>query len=114
MTLVEVDAAATATGSAPRERRRRGVPKLVWNLLSLILGIGVWWGISLAGYDVPDPPAVAKRFGELLGDGTLEKDILASLARVLAGEITDSMTVAAAFRLKLMMLEGSLPGPAPR
>jgi 8-oxo-dGTP pyrophosphatase MutT (NUDIX family) len=30
------------------------------------------------------------------------------LQRVLAGEITDSMTVAAAFRLKLMQLDGSL------
>jgi len=29
---------------------------------------------------------------------------------VLAGEITDSMTVAAAFRLKLMQLEGRLHG----
>lgn len=30
--------------------------------------------------------------------------------RVLAGEITDSLTVAAAFRLKLMLLEGRLSG----
>ncbi|MEU4238696.1 ABC transporter permease [Actinoplanes sp. NPDC026619] len=84
MTLVQADA-ATATSDVPTGRRRRGVPKWVWNLLSLILGIGVWWGISLGGYDVPDPPTVAKRFGELLGDGTLEKDIVASLTRVLVG-----------------------------
>ncbi|HEX5660315.1 MAG TPA: NUDIX hydrolase [Polyangiales bacterium] len=37
---------------------------------------------------------------------TLSVDEL--LQRVLAGEITDSMTVAAAFRLKLMQLDGTL------
>jgi NitT/TauT family transport system permease protein len=67
----------------PRSRRRP--PRVVLNLISLVLGIAVWWGISATGVDLPSPPAVLKRFGELLADGTLETDIGASLLRVLIG-----------------------------
>ncbi|MBU2667501.1 ABC transporter permease [Actinoplanes bogorensis] len=85
MTVVQVDTEVT-TGSPPtRERRRRGVPKTVWNLLSVLLGLGVWWGFSLTGFDIPAPPEVAGRGWELIADGTLADDVLASLGRVLAG-----------------------------
>jgi NitT/TauT family transport system permease protein len=84
MTLVQVDATATADAPAA-ERRRRGVPKWAWNLISLVLGIAVWWAFSFAGFDIPAPPTVVERGWELLADGTLESDILASLGRVLAG-----------------------------
>ena len=85
MTLVQVDAAAPATGTTPAGRRRRSVPKLVLNGLSVVLGVGVWWGFSLAGFDIPAPPAVLERGAELIADGTLVDDVLASLGRVLAG-----------------------------
>ncbi|WP_433300231.1 ABC transporter permease [Actinoplanes sp. CA-030573] len=84
MTLVQVDAAVAQAAPDNRERRRR-VPKWAWNLISLVVGIGVWWGFSLAGFDIPAPPQVAERGWELLRDGTLEADILASLGRVLSG-----------------------------
>src|SRR5690349_11459499 len=85
MTVVQVDAETTAGGAPPPERRRRGVPKSVLNGLSVVLGIGVWWGFSLGGFDIPAPPEVLERGGELIADGTLADDVLASLGRVLAG-----------------------------
>jgi NitT/TauT family transport system permease protein len=80
MTLVEAPPVAAQT---PPRRRRSRTPLL--NLASLVLGIALWWGIALAGFDIPTPPAVLKRGWELLADGTLEGDIAASLLRVLAG-----------------------------
>jgi NitT/TauT family transport system permease protein len=85
MTVVQVDTEVPTPNPPPPERRRRGVPRLVLNLISVALGIGVWWGLSKAGFDFPTPPAVVKRGWELLADGTLETDIGASLARVLTG-----------------------------
>ncbi|MEU4688787.1 ABC transporter permease [Actinoplanes sp. NPDC023714] len=86
MSLVEADTragAAVAAGAQPR--RRPPVRKLILNLISVVIGIGLWWGFSLAGHDIPAPPAVLTRAGELIADGTLAADVLASLTRVLAG-----------------------------
>ncbi|MBM2618184.1 ABC transporter permease [Actinoplanes sp. LDG1-06] len=85
MTVVQVDTEVTTGSPPPPERRRRGVPKSLWNALSVVLGVGVWWGFSLTGFDIPAPPEVLKRGGELIADGTLADDVLASLGRVLAG-----------------------------
>ncbi|BCY07632.1 ABC transporter permease [Actinoplanes sp. L3-i22] len=84
MTLVEADPTVAAPTPA-RGRRRMAVPKSVLNLISVLIGIGVWWGLSLAGLDIPAPPAVLDRAIDLIGDGTLAGDALASLKRVLAG-----------------------------
>jgi NitT/TauT family transport system permease protein len=65
--------------------KRRAVPRLVLNVISVVAGIALWWGLSKAGFDIPTPPQVVKRAGQLLADGTLEKDIAASLLRVLTG-----------------------------
>jgi NitT/TauT family transport system permease protein len=81
MTMVE--APPEAPPEVPRPRRR--VPRLALNAVSVAAGIGLWWGFSLAGFDLPTPPEVLKKAGELLADGTLEADIGASLLRVLAG-----------------------------
>jgi NitT/TauT family transport system permease protein len=81
MTLVE--APPTAAETPVRKNRRHRMPLL--NLASVVLGIGLWWGIALAGFDIPTPPAVLERGWELLADGTLEGDIGASLLRVLSG-----------------------------
>jgi NitT/TauT family transport system permease protein len=84
MTMVEPPA-TLAPESPPEHRKRRPIPRVALNAISVVLGIALWWGVSAAGYDVPAPPAVLKRGWELLADGTLETDIVASLLRVLSG-----------------------------
>ncbi|GGN69182.1 ABC transporter permease [Actinoplanes lobatus] len=83
MTLVQAETAAPAP-PAPVAARRR-VPKAVLNGVSVLAGVALWWGLSLAGYDIPAPPVVAARMYELIADGTLITDAAASLARVLTG-----------------------------
>jgi NitT/TauT family transport system permease protein len=96
MTMVEPQ--VSVARAAPPVRR--GVPRSVLNLVSVVVGIALWWGISLAGFDIPTPPEVVKRGGELLADGTLEKDIAASLLRVLIGFL---LGVAAAIPVGFLM-----------
>ncbi|WP_436520377.1 ABC transporter permease [Actinoplanes sp. HUAS TT8] len=79
MTLVE------AAPAPARERRRMAVPKWALNVISVVIGLGVWWGLSLSGLDIPAPPVVLSRAIDLIEDGTLGGDVLASLRRVLAG-----------------------------
>jgi NitT/TauT family transport system permease protein len=84
MTLVEAD--TTVAEPAPAHRARRtAVPKPVLNVVSILIGVGVWWGSSASGLDIPAPPVVLTRALELIRDGTLGGDVLASLRRVLAG-----------------------------
>jgi NitT/TauT family transport system permease protein len=85
MTMVEPQTTVADDPPVTAVRKRPGIPRWALNAVSVVLGIGLWWGISAAGFDIPAPPAVVKRFGELLADGTLEQDILASLLRVLIG-----------------------------
>jgi NitT/TauT family transport system permease protein len=80
MTLVR----APETTSAEAPTRKRRLPRAVWNLISVVVGVGLWWAVSLGG-DIPAPPQVAVRFGELIADGTLATDAAASLLRVLIG-----------------------------
>jgi NitT/TauT family transport system permease protein len=75
----------TPEKSAPR-RGRRSLPVLVLNLIALVVGIGVWAVVAAARLaDIPGPLSVASRAVDLLGDGTLEQDALASLRRVFLG-----------------------------
>ncbi|WP_326563711.1 ABC transporter permease [Micromonospora peucetia] len=65
---------------------RRAVPLPVWNLLAVVLGLGIWTVLARVGVSgLPGPQAVAVRAGELAMDGTLLDDSLASLRRVLIG-----------------------------
>ncbi|WP_255949920.1 ABC transporter permease [Streptomyces odontomachi] len=76
------------TSAAPDGARstRRGPHALLLNLAALVLGIAVWALVASAQLaDVPGPLSVASRAGELLGDGTLGQDALASLRRVFLG-----------------------------
>ena len=74
------------TQRTPGTLRRRGRNRmLLLNAVSVVLGIAIWWGLALSGFDIPTPPSVLKRAGELIADGTLIKDIGASLTRVLSG-----------------------------
>ncbi|WP_328721842.1 ABC transporter permease [Streptomyces sp. NBC_00247] len=76
-------------GRAARTGRRGGrsfLSSLGLNLLALVVGLGVWALLNPLGYDVlPGPGEVASRAGELISDGTLAGDALASVRRVLTG-----------------------------
>lgn len=83
----------TATATAPRSRktrtdRRRSTVMLT--TLSIAGGIGIWWLLSLVGFRLPTPPEVVVRAAELISDGTLITDLIASLTRVLIGFLLGS------------------------
>ncbi|MEV6347328.1 ABC transporter permease [Actinoplanes sp. NPDC051851] len=84
MTLVEAET-DVAVSRGELGRRAPGVPRTVLNLISVLVGLGVWWGASLTGIDIPGPAVVLKRGMELAADGTLGADVLASVKRVLSG-----------------------------
>lgn len=64
---------------------RRTVPPLVLNLIAFVLGVAVWALASLGVEDLPGPVSVARQAGEMIADGTLLDDTLASLRRVFLG-----------------------------
>ncbi|MFF7363221.1 ABC transporter permease subunit [Streptomyces sp. NPDC008125] len=74
---------------AARTGRRGGrsfLSSLGLNLIALAVGLGAWALLDPLGFDtVPGPGAVASRAGELIADGTLADDALASVRRVLTG-----------------------------
>lgn len=75
----------TPTTAAVR-RSRRPVPALLLNLVALVVGVGAWALIASAHLaDVPGPLSVSSRAVDLLKDGTLVEDALASLRRVFLG-----------------------------
>jgi NitT/TauT family transport system permease protein len=84
---VPLEPLPTAAAPPPTTRRRRAtrLRTLALNVLSAVLGIGIWWVLAASGYDLPTPPEVAERGWELTRDGTLLEDSVASLRRVLIG-----------------------------
>lgn len=73
----------------PRTRRteRRGqVRSLVLNVIALAVGVAVWAVLAALNVEsLPGPLAVAGKAGDLIADGTLADDLLASLRRVFTG-----------------------------
>lgn len=70
----------------PAVSRRRRVPALLLlNIATVILGIGLWWALSLVGLQIPGPPEVVLAAIDLAGSGILLQDIIASLLRVFSG-----------------------------
>jgi NitT/TauT family transport system permease protein len=55
------------------------------NAVSILVGIGLWWALATMGLKLPTPPEVVSQAATLIGNGTLGKDVVASLTRVLAG-----------------------------
>ncbi|GGM19550.1 ABC transporter permease [Streptomyces fumigatiscleroticus] len=81
----------TPAATAPRQGRRIP-PPLLLNLLALVLGVAVWAIVAATGLvDVPGPLSVGSRALDLLGDGTLAEDALASLRRVLLGFVLGTL-----------------------
>lgn len=71
---------------ATRRTPRRAVRTLVLNLVAVAIGLGAWSLLAAAGVQgLPGPLAVAERAADLIADGTLAEDALASLRRVLVG-----------------------------
>jgi len=63
---------------------------IVLNLVSLVAGVGIWWVLALNGFQFPTPDAVVRKAIQLWNNGTLQKDILASLGRIFAGFLLGS------------------------
>ncbi len=88
MTVVSAEKVGPRTGNtspAGSRRSRKGRGLLLLNLASIVLGIAVWWILAVSGFQFPTPSAVVAKAADLLANGMLEQDILASLGRVLAG-----------------------------
>jgi NitT/TauT family transport system permease protein len=81
---VRIGRAPGRSVSPGRGSRKTGVAMLL-NAVSIASGIALWWVLALTGLKLPTPPEVLSRAVTLLADGTLGKDILASLTRVLVG-----------------------------
>ncbi|RSN71589.1 MULTISPECIES: ABC transporter permease [Actinomadura] len=64
--------------------RRKGLPLLL-NAASVAFGVALWWALAAAGLNLPTPGEVLSKAGTLIGNGTLQEDVVASLGRVLAG-----------------------------
>lgn len=90
-----VDTVSTGTAVAPAPRPRAGrrrIPMIWLNIVAVVAGILVWWGVSgLPGVQIPSPSSVVIKGGELIANGTLVGDIGASLGRVLVGFILGTL-----------------------
>ena len=86
---VEIAVSDDTTPSPPTDAaapRRRPVPALLLlNIATVILGIGLWWALSLVGLQIPGPPEVVLAAIDLAASGILLQDIIASLLRVFTG-----------------------------
>ncbi|WP_030176162.1 ABC transporter permease [Streptomyces sp. NRRL S-813] len=76
------DGSRSAPRRSPAGRRWRSA---ALNAVSVALGIAIWWTLASAGFKLPTPPEVVSRAGTLIDNGTLGKDVVASLTRVLIG-----------------------------
>ena len=83
-----VSSAASPAASSPK--RRRGPSLLVLNIITIFLGVAIWWAISLTGLQIPSPFAVVASAIDLARQGILLGDIVASLRRVLIGFLLGS------------------------
>ncbi|GHH71913.1 ABC transporter permease [Kitasatospora indigofera] len=87
--------AAVTTGPArpARPAARRLARTLALNLAAVAAGLAGWALLAGTGLQgLPGPAEVAGRAGELLADGTLLDDTLASLRRVLTGFALGTLT----------------------
>ncbi|RII20230.1 putative aliphatic sulfonates transport permease protein SsuC [Streptomyces sp. YIM 130001] len=72
----------------PRQTRRTpALRPLILGIASVAAGIALWAVVAALGLveNLPAPAAVTRRAGEMISDGTLASDTLASLRRVFIG-----------------------------
>ncbi|MDX6740356.1 ABC transporter permease [Actinocorallia sp. A-T 12471] len=84
----EKPAVVPKANSRKRAHEARGtrIPGPILNVVALAAGVGVWAALAGAGVQgLPGPVEVAGRGWELISDGTLLDDALASLRRVFVG-----------------------------
>lgn len=85
-TEAKAPAAVRAPETAKAKARKARARTAGLTAASAVLGIGVWVGLSKSGIDgFPGPVSVVERAGELIEQGTLFSDLVASLRRVLIG-----------------------------
>ncbi|MFG1946431.1 ABC transporter permease [Nonomuraea sp. NPDC048826] len=78
--------AVSVTESPPGRRIRRPGRTLVLNVAAVLAGLGAWTALSMSGITgLTGPVEVAARGFDLIADGTLTGDMLASLRRVFTG-----------------------------
>jgi NitT/TauT family transport system permease protein len=83
MSVVTVPDKTTPAQPAARSRTGR---TLTLNIAAVAIGLAGWSALAAIGVQgLPGPIVVAQRAGELIADGTLADDVLASLRRVLIG-----------------------------
>ncbi|GAA2613503.1 ABC transporter permease [Streptomyces axinellae] len=78
----------TAAAQAPRRGARRSRRRpLALNIAALVAGLAAWEFVAALGLveNLPTPAAVAHKAGDMIADGTLMTDTLASLRRVFLG-----------------------------
>lgn len=89
MSTVTASPARTDRTQTPTPRRDRN-PWAWLSVVSVLAGVGLWWVGSMFQPTLPSPVEVAVRGWELIVDGTLPRDIIASLRRVFLGFIIGS------------------------
>jgi NitT/TauT family transport system permease protein len=85
MTVQSLQVSAPSVKKARKARPARRKTMLALNVSAVVLGILIWWILSVSGFRLPTPVEVVVRAGQLIADGTLPTDIAASLTRVLIG-----------------------------
>ncbi|WP_433440395.1 ABC transporter permease [Nonomuraea sp. CA-141351] len=79
--LTTLEKTSTARRSPSRPQRA-----VTLNLIAVAIGLALWTLLAVVGVQgLPTPLQVAAKAGELIADGTLLEDALASLRRVLLG-----------------------------
>ncbi|MEV1175324.1 ABC transporter permease [Nonomuraea sp. NPDC049784] len=79
--LTTLEKTSTARRSPSRPQRA-----VALNLIAVAIGLALWTLLAVVGVQgLPTPLQVAAKAGELIADGTLLEDALASLRRVLLG-----------------------------
>ena len=88
-----LDLAAIQAASARQDRRRRWL-RLSTRAASLLVLFFAWWAVAAANVHVfkwfnpiflPDPPTIWREASRLIELGTLQRDVLTSLRRVVQG-----------------------------
>ncbi len=86
--------AARPSSPSSRGRVRRVMSKrtrmYLYNAISIVAGIGIWWLLALSGLQLPTPPEVVEAAARMWSAGIIQEDVLASLQRVLIGFILGS------------------------